>query len=205
MAAAKTNTVSGLPSAAKLEATDTNAPRTQAIQTGRQAPGAVADPQHASRPGTGSCWFQGQPASQPLATSVPTISLHRVVRSVRLQEAEISNCSSQIRFDGPSSPKDKPGELTMTFKAGSRQRQLLFSHSIEGDRLCRHLQTGFRAPPASRHAILHPTNAFAAFGAFGADLRAFVADVPMVLTADEHEVRRCPANFGAGSHLPKVL
>ena len=57
---------------------------------------------------------------------------------------------------------------------------------------------------AHRNTFIHATNALTVLGAFGADLSAFVASVPVVRGVEEYEMCGCKAHFGTGHHQAKV-
>jgi hypothetical protein len=69
----------------------------------------------------------------------------------------------------------------------------------------RHFPAGIRTSLASRHTFIHSADAPAVFGTFRADLRTFPAGVLVMGRIDEHEVSRCPADFGASHHETKVF
>ncbi len=67
-----------------------------------------------------------------------------------------------------------------------------------------HRPAAFGALSAGLNAILHSADALAVLGTFGADLGAFLADVLMVGRVQQHEMRRGPADFGAGHHQAEM-
>ena len=69
----------------------------------------------------------------------------------------------------------------------------------------RHFSAGLRTATASRYTRLHVPNAPTILGALSADFRALAADVLVVFGADEHEMRRGPADFRTGHHKLEVL
>src|SRR5690606_38599967 len=63
-----------------------------------------------------------------------------------------------------------------------------------------HPATAFGALAASIDAFLHIADPLAVSGALGADLGTFRTDMPMMLGADKHEVRRSATYLGASHH-----
>jgi hypothetical protein len=62
-----------------------------------------------------------------------------------------------------------------------------------------------RAFAAGFDAFLHAAKALAIIRTFVADFGALPANVMMVRRIHQHELRRCPADFGAGHHQRKVI
>lgn len=69
----------------------------------------------------------------------------------------------------------------------------------------RHFSAGLRTATASRYTRLHVPNAPTILGALSADFRALAADVLVVFGADEHEMSRGSAYFGACHHELEML
>jgi hypothetical protein len=68
-----------------------------------------------------------------------------------------------------------------------------------------HFSATVSATPAGVHARLHVADALAICRAFVADFRAFAADMLVMLSSDQHDVRRVAANLDAGHQQPEVL
>src|SRR5215217_4324808 len=70
--------------------------------------------------------------------------------------------------------------------------------------LCRHLAAALSAVAALLDALIHVTDLLARAGALLTDLRAFAAGMLVVLGANQHEVRRGPADLGTSHHDPEM-
>jgi hypothetical protein len=69
----------------------------------------------------------------------------------------------------------------------------------------RHTAARIRAIAAGNDAFVHVPDALVVAGAFRADFSAFPAEMFVMRRSGEHEMRRCPAKFGAGGHPPEML
>jgi hypothetical protein len=67
-----------------------------------------------------------------------------------------------------------------------------------------HRTAGFRARPAHGDALLHVADPLAITRALIADFRAGTASQFVIRRADQHEMRRSPADFRAFHHQPEM-
>ena len=93
-----------------------------------------------------------------------------------------------------------PGDFAAVARRGAVIQRPVFKLWLTS-----HRAAGFCALPASVDTLLHVAEALAIIRALATDLRALTANMLVMLGAEQHEMCRCSADFGAGHHQGEML